>query len=375
MELGSSTINVQTVMIQIIMGVASTIFLAIPDIGPVISIIITTAATVATTPTQTSLSIAPLTVAISNLWNQLSTSFGLILTQNAKMETEILSDWGKLQATYSLTVSTGNNSLAWTPNSTANLVNSSSPGFAISIMQTLLPAQYQIYMYHDSSNSPVSDIPSYAQLIEYTGTEYLKYWIADINNWDLYPSQQTLQNDIFNNGASVFDFFHCCNGWNFVTSKAYNDNIGVVLTLTNNSPNLLTINANCNTGNVTATNCSTGSVIVSNCSTGNAIESNSFTMVPYVSALFTAYLLAADQGVCTLSLLIFDQHISTQNVVASISVNFNLGEPTANISITPSASKGYVFSSPTLYQAPGSSSVVMDCSPAAQISIYWTGSL
>jgi len=352
MEQGTNTQGIATAIFQ---GIIYTLLEMVPEVGGVIGNLVNTAISAAMT-VQT-ISPSPFSVTVSNLWNWLSSNFAAILTQISTMETAILSDWGKLQATYSLILSTGPNSLAWTTTTTSELVTQSAPGFAISVMQMLLPGKYQIYMYQGSDNSPVSEVPSYAQYITSIGNNtWLKYWIADISNWDLCPSQQTLQTDIFNNGTSPSDFFQGNKGWQFPIIYTYGyiaaaaNNL--VVTVTNNTPNLLTANAQ----------------------SGQIVGSNSLTMLPYTSTLFAATAVEEVAYPVTLNLMVFnlqiiDPNISTQNPVASLNVKYSFasGNPVLP-STTQSASNGYALSSPIPYQ--GSSPIIGSQIPAAvQVTI------
>lgn len=56
-------------------------------------------------------------------------------------------------------------------------------------------------------------------------------------------------------GVSQWDFFHGQNGWGFAVCRVYDyllsGDQGVVVTITNQTPNLLTVNANCTGGSLT----------------------------------------------------------------------------------------------------------------------------
>jgi hypothetical protein len=369
MEQGTNTFGVATTVMQ---GVLYTVLEAIPVVGPVVGNLVNTAINGALAAGQ--ISISPFSVAVSGLQDQLISTFANVWGQMSAIFTTILSDWGKLQATYQCilgttvpqpTVEMAVNSLSLSTTETSDLITYATPGYAISVMQMLLPAQYQIYKYNDTNADPVDDVPSYAQLVEYAGLvdgdqTWTKYWIASSTNWDACPSQQTLQTDLFDPfnpntmtgaGVSPSDFFHGKNGWGFAVCWVYKYLIsgynGVVVTITNQTPNLLTVNANYSGG-------------------GEIIGPTSKILNPFQSSTFGGTDPHQLVNPLSIDFEIFDPNISTQNTVGSFTVTLEGLWPQVG---NQNSAQGYALSSPILNQ--GAVQIDRDGYPAAaQIGIY-----
>jgi hypothetical protein len=84
-------------------------------------------------------------VEISALWALLDEGFDEILQATALIETDILSDWGRLQAAYAEIIDASQGNLAWGAGMTAELVAASASGFQVAMLQALVPAKYQIF--------------------------------------------------------------------------------------------------------------------------------------------------------------------------------------------------------------------------------------
>jgi hypothetical protein len=374
MEQGTNTSGVAATVMQ---GVLYTVIEAIPVVGNVLGNLVNTAINGALAAGK--ISISPFSIAVSDLQNSLIATFVNVLGQMSGIFTTILSDWGKLQAIYQCTLGTtvpqptvemAVNSLSLNSEDTSNGVTNAAPGYAISVMQMLLPAQYQIYKYNDTNGDPVDDVPSYAQLVEYDGLvdgdpTWTKYWIANSTNYDAYPSQQALQTDLFDPfdsntmtgaGVSPSDFFHGRNGWGFAVCWVYKYLIsgyaGVVVTITNQTPNLLTVNANCSGG-------------------GEIIGPTSKILNPFQSSTFGATDPHYRLNPTSIDFEIFDPNISTQNTVGSFTVtlDYPVGSgPWPQVGNQNSA-QGYALSSPILNQ--GALQAFQNGYPAAaQINIY-----
>jgi hypothetical protein len=239
MEQGTDTSGVATAIIE---GTIYTALSAIPVVGSVLGNIVQTGMNAALAVKQ--ISPDPFEVAYSELWNELSTNFEALLTMIGQQEQTILSDWGKMQAVAQLITASGPNSLAWPASLTGDLISSSVPGYDISVMQVLLPAKYKIYLYSFQTDGDALDgIPSYAQWVQSIGSGlWCKYFIADAGNPSAYPSQQALQNDVWDNGGVQADFYQAQNGWNgFTTTDLVLNCDWAVTTITNQTGNNLTV--------------------------------------------------------------------------------------------------------------------------------------
>jgi hypothetical protein len=206
---------------------------------------------------DTSISPDPFQVTYSALLAELMKNFNALATITGNMQTAILTDWGKMSATYAdILLTAGPNSLSWPPLLTADMIASSLPGYTIASMQMLLPAKYQIYQIEETNGSPIPDVPSYAQWVQWEAWSELlksnvwkKYWIADSSNVNAYPSQEAM-NDVWEANTSASDFYQGLSGWGFARSYPFNmgtlpgvDANGLVITITNLTANPLTVNA------------------------------------------------------------------------------------------------------------------------------------
>lgn len=214
-EQGTNTSGVVSAIVQ---GAIYTTLSAIPVFGSVLGNVVQTAMNAALS--IGTISPDPFEVAYSDLWGTLSSNFEALLAMTGQQEQAILSDWGKLDAVGRLTTAKGPDSLAWRAGLTGDLVTGSVPGYEIALMQVLLPAKYRIYRYQGQSNGDALDgVPAWAQWVQDIGSgQWNKYLIADAANPSAYPSQQAMQNDVWDNGAAQADVFLARNGWNaFVT--------------------------------------------------------------------------------------------------------------------------------------------------------------
>ncbi|QHN03249.1 ricin-type beta-trefoil lectin domain protein [Granulicella sp. WH15] len=351
MEQSASTSGIGLALAQ---GALYTVLEAIPVVGNVLGNVVNTVITAALAA-QT-VSPTPFQVAVSELWSELSQTFLALFGQAALVETIILSDWGKLQATYPLTqlAQGAPGSLSADALSNANLLSTSTTGYTIAAMQILLPAQFQIYVYQDDNDDPVDDIPAFAQMILPAGNNlWTKYWIANSTDWDLYPAKNSLQNDVWDNGVATWDFFTGANGWGFAICYVYDFVVegydAVVVNVTNQTGNLLTAQVSI---------------------TGGVIKQAPGTISPYMSSSFAAN---ADGTLNpTLNFEIFDPNISTETAVASFTAVQPLagstgGWPTVS---NQSTNNGYSFSNPICNQA-AIQGIFKDGYPGAvQISLY-----
>jgi hypothetical protein len=354
--------NVSGVGIAILQGALYTALEAIPVVGNVLGNVVNTAINAALAAQQ--ISASPFQVTVSNLWSQLSSTFESVAGQTALMETAILSDRGKLQAVYPLTILTPGapDSLAATALTDANLLAASTQGYITSAMQMLLPAQYQIYVYQDDNGDPVDDVPSYAQRVESSGNNlWTKYWIADSTDWDLIPSQQALQTDLWNNGVSQWDFFHGADGWGFATCYVYDYIVesadAVVVTITNQTPNLLTVQAS-----------------VEQSYEGTIAGPSSGTVYPYESISLAAQMNNESGLPINVDFQIFDPNISTESAVGSFTATqqqpgLEGGWPTVS---GQSSNNGYGFSPPICNQGAIQASLKDGYPGAVQLGFYLT---
>lgn len=266
MTVGDNKTNVGGIVLSVFEGVLYTALEAVPGATPIAQIASKTCAVLGnvmmgginigmSTANRGGGSISPnpFQVVVSDLWTQLSGNFEALLTTIGNMEDTILADWGKMEATYQDILSTGPDSLDWSAKLTGTLITAAKPGYTISVMQMLLPVKYQIFQYQANDDSAVSGPDSNAQWVQSIGNNtWNKYWIATPGNWNEYPSDQAMQ-DVWNAGVSTSDFFQGLAGWGFARCYPSKqgpspgvDCNGLVITITNQTPNPLTVNASPN---------------------------------------------------------------------------------------------------------------------------------
>jgi len=347
MDQGSNKKNVSGIVLSVFEGVFYTALEAVPGgkaatkvcavLGNVMSEGINVGMSVANKGGG-SISPDPFQVAVSDLEGQLSGNFQALLTAMSNMEETILTDWGKMQATYRAIFSTGPDSLAWPSNLTASLVTNAMPGYTISIMQMLLPTKYQIFQYQANDDSDISNPPANppanAQWVQPIGNNtWNKYWIATPGNWTEYPSNEALE-DVWNAGVTKSDFFQGLAKWGFARcypsiqgssiGVGYN---GLVITITSQTPNPLTVNASPNNNQGITVN-----------------YPSSQTLQPYGSVTFIGYYTNA----LAIDITITDPNLAGADSVASFTAHqHNCGVEAKDTWVDPpSTSMGYQLTNP-----------------------------
>lgn len=158
---------------------------------------------------------------LSDLYLDLATAFEEVLTTLGQQETAILQDWGKLQATGRLTVSTGPDSLAVSVDN-AGLLSAARKGYTLTAMQQLLPVNYHIRRSVGQPNGGGFPIDgSSGEWQEISATVTSNTLLLPI--WNLYriedevgtlPQLDALA-DVFESGANPHDVYNFTNGWDF----------------------------------------------------------------------------------------------------------------------------------------------------------------
>jgi hypothetical protein len=278
-----------------------------------------------------SISPSPFQVAVSGLEAQLSKNFEALLTTVGNMEEAILTDWGKMQATYNAILSTGPDSLAWQANSTGTLEAAAINGYTISVMQMLLSAKYQIFQYQTNGNFSLPAPPS-AQWVQSIGNNtWNEYWIAAPGNSEEYPSEQAMD-DVWNAGVAQSDFFQGLAGWGFAQCHITHDSTAMncsclIITITNETPNALTVKASPNSGQ------------------GETFGPSSQTLQPYGSVSFVGIYTSG----LAIDIVIYDPNLAAgSGQVAAITFHqhdcyLSAGQVWAD---PPQVSMGYQFTTP-----------------------------
>ncbi|MFE6063650.1 hypothetical protein [Streptomyces sp. NPDC056431] len=239
---GDQDPNVGGIILAIVEGLLYTALCALPGVGEaaisvggIVGNLMMTAVNAALADSGPhSISPDPFQVAASDLWGELRNNYQAVLGAMGSMETEILKDWGMLQTLYPLAIKQGGpDSLFWDPSTTPDLVAAATPGYEVSVMQMLMPAKYSIFL--SFKNNRPDDVPSWAKWD--SGT--YQAWIAESTNHEMYPSEQAMQTDIWDNGVQQADFFRCAAGWGFTVVDPDVASAVSCLTFTNLTQNML----------------------------------------------------------------------------------------------------------------------------------------
>jgi Ricin-type beta-trefoil lectin domain len=167
-------------------------------------------------------------VEVSALWNLLSEGFDEILQATAAMEKEILSDWGKMQATYAEII--GGGGLAWPTGMTAGIVANSAFPFQTAMLQALLPSQYLIAF--TNTNVSIGGPPSCTFETPHEWFEIMAPTNETTFSWPEYM----MTNDILANNAVSLDFFYFGQGgWATPMSSGGGPAEALTLMVTNQS--------------------------------------------------------------------------------------------------------------------------------------------
>jgi hypothetical protein len=355
-----TTQKLNPVGVTIAQGALYTALSAIPEVGGVLGNVINTAISAALATGQASTT--PFQSTVSTLYHDLSQQLMSISGQATLMETAILSDWGKLQAVYPLTNLSSNDPASLSASALAeqNLLANTTTGYKIAAMQMLLPTKYQIYVYAESDNSPIDGIPSYAQYVAQdpsTGN-FKKYWIADSTSWQATPSETCMSTDIWGNNVSQEDFFGCAKGWGFaicfVKGFVVSSDSDIVITITNQTANLLTVQGSVEGGE----------------GGGSMAGPWSGMLYPYAS-LTLAATPCEHCDVLSVDFHIYDPKISTENTVGFFTATVAM--PMGFSAITPTVSRqssnnGYVFSTPLCNH--GSEAAAHEFAGSVQVGVY-----
>lgn len=361
LEQGSST-SIGGLMLSIFEGIAYTALEAMPGAGPVLGNLMEMAVNIATTASTVDSTISPdpFEVAYADLFGKIASAFDATSEASSLMQMVLLSDWGKISAFYTGAKTTGPNSLSWPADQTDNLIDNSMPGFEVSVLQMLLPAKFQIYSYEDSNGDAIGFIANEAQWVtQINPTTWMKYWIADQENWKSCPDVDMLKDYVWGNDVTPADFFQSKNGWGFMMAgwnAVYvpNFDIGVtssnlVITISNQTPNVLTLSINVSEGDDIG-----------------YIGSSSNTLPPYGSA---AHLSLYDSGL-VVAVTVSDP---AGDQVASFTIHMHMsglkaGDVWPDENMTSSG--GYSLSTPICNQG----SVGDGYTGVAQITIYYSDS-
>jgi len=350
MSQGSDLPQVGGIVLSVFEGVFYTALEALPGAGPVLGNLLTAGINIGVSVVNSgggSISPDPFQVAAGSLEETLSGNFRALLTAMGNMETTILTDWGKMQATENAILSTGPDSLAWGSDLTATLETAAMPGYTISAMQMLLPAKYQIFQYQANDDSPLSGPPTdqgaTTQWVQSIGNNtWNKYWIATPGNWTEYPSDEAMQ-DVWGAGVAESDFFQGLAGWGFARcypcqfeTPSPNPGVdcnGLVITITNQTPNPLTVNASPNSGQGITVN-----------------GPSSQTLQPYGSVTFIGYYTGepGTGGGLAIDITITDPNLAGGDSVAKFTAHQNFGALAAgDVTVDPPViGMGYQLTSP-----------------------------
>jgi len=281
---------------------------------------------------------------VSKYWDQLLANFTSMLTSTAEMFLAILSDCGKLSATYALINATGPDSLNWQPETTSQILKATLPSFSLSSMQMLMPGKYMIYMQLQDNNSPLPGIPPQCQTLVYFGEQeggqqWIAYWVGDRSDKTKYPDPVDVMAAIFDktSGYPPPEFFQAAGNWGFLT--AYTGTSGcatssVDVNLSNQSYQQLNVAMDPkDAGLKGATLAPYGSAIITDSWGGEGLNMYFSVYDPMISS--------TSDPVITFEVTLTEQYGGTPEVI-NISTNsgYYVGQPLINLGWDPAGSWG-----------------------------------
>jgi hypothetical protein len=175
-------------------------------------------------------------VEVSALWKLLNQGFDEILAATAVIENDILSDWGRLQATYAEIIAGSPGNLAYATGLTAEIVISSASSFQIAMLQALVPSKYQVYRL--PLNMHIGSPPSSCLW----NTTDQTYEIASNSGGNLSYPDYMMTNDINGNEAVPPELFYRGQGGWATPIDTLGGQYCVTVTLTNQTNRLVTFN-------------------------------------------------------------------------------------------------------------------------------------
>jgi hypothetical protein len=217
-------------------------------------------------------------------------------------------------------------------------------------MQMLLPAKFQIYQFQANNGAPLNSPPSTTgattQWVQSIGNNtWNKYWIATPGNWHEYPLDKAMQ-DVWGAGVAESDFFQGLGGWGFARNYPFHPqtasspgvgDAGFVITITNQTPNPLTVNASPNDGQGITVN-----------------GPSSQTLQPYGSVTFIGYYTGSGlSSNLAIDITITDPNLAGADSAAKFTAHRNNGSVTVDSIVI---GMGYQLTSPI-------------CNPGVQIGI------
>jgi hypothetical protein len=124
----------------------------------------------------------------------------------------VLSDWGKSQSIYQLTISDAVNALAFPPDLS---ISQAMPGYQLAVLQMLMPSTWQLYVLNETPTGPTDPL-----------NNYFDYYVPGLGTFAAFlglgsygsnPTPQLLQ-DLFGpqmqNVMNVDQFLYGGGGWN-----------------------------------------------------------------------------------------------------------------------------------------------------------------
>ncbi|KAM9987661.1 hypothetical protein ACTFIZ_003006 [Dictyostelium cf. discoideum] len=157
-------------------------------------------------------------ITLSQLYDHLNANYNNQIINAQTMKNTILQDWGMMSKTYQLCFLPTNNPSSLNINglSMQKISEAASIAYQTSMIQMLLPTNYQIYY-----TPPGHSVPVHNGDYSYTdgsGT----YILATIGDNESYPPKD-LTDKLWNNGISKKEFFTSSYGWNLGMAFTYYD--------------------------------------------------------------------------------------------------------------------------------------------------------
>lgn len=257
--------------------------------------------------------------ALSSLWSSLAQNFEALLVEIPSQRDDILLNWNKLALVEERINASGPTALKWNGRANGELIEKAGVVYTVFALQQLLPTRFEIKTWTQvDSLTPVgfpSDAPSFAVYSEQTDNGLLTVSVMQ-DDQGLYPGEDALVQDLWDNGVQQSDVFNARNGWqDFQIVQQSYTSATMVLNLVNQTGTQLTVVA-------------TPKIDPGNVVRGNATR----TLGPYQNFLSIADYDKDQTSNIEVEYQLFDASVSTTDPVISFTAQVLSGDPGGVIS-------------------------------------------
>lgn len=153
------------------------------------------------------------TTTAARIKDAFSTQMGAAFAGIETAAASVATDWGKLQATAKLIVSTGSDSLRWPNKTSSQLVAAALPGFDRAVLRSVIPARFRVRRYLGITNPDGmrTNFGGFARWTEDLGGGSFNLYLLAAG--DSPPNESLMKDHLWNAGQDKPSFFLRQNGW------------------------------------------------------------------------------------------------------------------------------------------------------------------